>query len=643
MKKAFFTLMLVAFTVAVSGAVKKTKLRVLYVGGHSNYETFGADVDSALNARSVVERTASFEQFLNAYFTTVKVIPAEEYNYKMSYDYDVTVLDGEPEPIKAAQSLKDGDRYVKTVYAQYFPDDFDRPVVTIAEMGETVGRYMGLKTDWYCLCLDAWAHHMRLQHPIFKGPYKVNVTLENRPTPESAKEYAPMVGETLPDITPMWKVNSKGYMTHKNFKVGMVSRPWGFEDSPEAEWISGGLSSKSIDAMALGRHGSFFHWGFAAAPMDMTEEAKPLLANAIVYISKFAGQHVIARKLHENIPTRIEAKESAYRVTKECWESYKKTIDDFNKQTKQLSDSLKAVQAAGGKIGKMEQMYLQWQPQPTPSYEEWVQENAGELYAQFGMDEKAYAAYYTENTPYLYGTLYDYGLKLDEDAKSLGLANNDKRLLDKAITLWETNEDVAKGKRILQRYTLLRYKTAKEYRDWYRKYEKKLFFTESGGWLWLVDSQDKNVPGNDYGVLHFNEIPEQKKPEISGATNRDNPVLVSGVVNELAGDEKELVIRMKMHRGFHVYGYVSDQDPYIATTFDIQTTGDYEKVGDLRLPAFRALGTTGTTVYEGDVLFKQRIKGSGEGSVTCTVTYQTCDDHACLPPRDVTLTFQLNN
>jgi hypothetical protein len=144
-------------------------------------------------------------------------------------------------------------------------------------------------------------------------------------------------------------------------------------------------------------------------------------------------------------------------------------------------------------------------------------------------------------------------------------------------------------------------------------------------------------------VLHFNEIPEQKKPEISGATNRDNPVLVSGVVDELAGDEKELVIRMKMHRGFHVYGFVAEQDPYIATTFDIQTTGDYKKVGDLRLPAFRALGTTGTTVYEGDVLFKQRIKGSGEGSVTCTVTYQTCDDHACLPPRDVTLTFQLNN
>lgn len=36
----------------------------------------------------------------------------------------------------------------------------------------------------------------------------------------------------------------------------------------------------------------------------------------------------------------------------------------------------------------------------------------------------------------------------------------------------------------------------------------------SGGWVWLVNSQDKNVPGNDYSVLKYNEVPEQKTPEI---------------------------------------------------------------------------------------------------------------------------------
>ncbi|MBQ4446460.1 MAG: hypothetical protein II910_09445, partial [Prevotella sp.] len=328
-------LLLSAFLLAsltMMGAVKKTKLRVLYVGGHSNIETFAADYDKAENERSMKERMASFEQFLNQYFTTVKVVMGDDYNYKMSYDYDVTIMDGRPKPLEPRRDIKEGQRIVKIIDAKYFPDDFDRPVLTMAELGENVGRRMGLKTDWYCKCLDQWAYGMRTSHPIFKGPYKVKMTLVDRPTPEGAKEFAPMVGETLPETTKMWRVNTKGYMTDKGFLIGMVSRPWGFEDSPEAEWISGGLSSKSIDAMSLGRHGSFFHWGFAAAPMDMTEEAKPLFVNAIIYISKFAGQHILARKLSESIATRIEAKESAYRVTRKCWEEYKESMEKFNQQ-----------------------------------------------------------------------------------------------------------------------------------------------------------------------------------------------------------------------------------------------------------------------------------------------------------------------
>lgn len=643
MKKLFLLCTLLMVGITMMGAVKKTKLRVLYVGGHSNLETFGTDYDKAENEKSIVERTVSFEQFLKEYFTTVKVVQGKDYNYKMSYDYDVTIMDGVPTPLKERVDVKDGQRFIKIIYAQYFPEDFDRPVITIAELGETLGRYIGLKSDWYCLCLDNYAHTMRTNHPIFKGPYKVNIKLEEKPTPEGALAFAPMVGETLPPTTKMMKIGMTSYGERgKNIKIGMVSRPWGYEDSPECEWISGGLSSKSIDAMAIGRQGCFLHWGFAAAPSDMTAEAKPLFVNAIIYISKFAGQRILARKMYESISTRVEAKEMAYRVTKKCWEEYKASIEAFNVSSKHISDSVKAAQAAGKEIGPHMQMYLQWQPQEVPSLEQWIQRAAGPLYQQFGLDEAAYAKYYEENTPYFYGTFDDYGLLLDEDAKSLGIPNNDKRLLDKAILLWETTEDVAKGKRLLERYTLLRYDNPKQYREWYLKYKDKLFFTESGGWKWLVNSKDKNVPGNDYSVLKYNEAPPvQKTPEISGDTNRDNPVLISGVVNNLPDGDKELVIRVKMHNGFHIYGFVSDQDPYIATTFDIQTEGDWKKVGELKIPAFKNLGTTGTTIYEGDVLFRQRLKGSGKGKVTCTVNYQTCDEHACLPPRDVTLEFGL--
>lgn len=36
---------------------------------------------------------ASFEQLLNSYFTTVKVVHASEYNQSMSADFDVTIID----------------------------------------------------------------------------------------------------------------------------------------------------------------------------------------------------------------------------------------------------------------------------------------------------------------------------------------------------------------------------------------------------------------------------------------------------------------------------------------------------------------------------------------------------------------------
>ena len=177
MKKLFLLCTLLMVGITMMGAVKKTKLRVLYVGGHSNMETFGTDYDKAENEKSIVERTVSFEQFLKEYFTTVKVVQGKDYNYKMSYDYDVTIMDGVPTPLKERVDVKDGQRFIKIIYAQYFPEDFDRPVMTIAELGETLGRYIGLKSDWYCLCLDNYAHTMRTNHPVVKGPYEVNMKL----------------------------------------------------------------------------------------------------------------------------------------------------------------------------------------------------------------------------------------------------------------------------------------------------------------------------------------------------------------------------------------------------------------------------------------------------------------------------------
>ena len=125
--------------------IQKSDLRVLYVGGSANTSVS----DSVVLKNEVRERMASFEEMLKRYFKTVKVVDAKDYHYSMSEQYDVTVIDGIPRPIFPEERGKHSSgRMVVTKAAGSLPEDFDRPVLFIAEMGELLGRRIGLKTDW---------------------------------------------------------------------------------------------------------------------------------------------------------------------------------------------------------------------------------------------------------------------------------------------------------------------------------------------------------------------------------------------------------------------------------------------------------------------------------------------------------------
>lgn len=90
--------------------------------------------------------------------------------------------------------------------------------------------------------------------------------------------------------------------------------------------------------------------------------------------------------------------------------------------------------------------------------------------------------------------------KIDQEARELGIANNDIRLLDTAITMMEKGGDEAVTGRILaERYTLKRFSTPTQWRQWFDKNRNNMFFTEAGGFKWLVNTYE---PGeNDYSVI----------------------------------------------------------------------------------------------------------------------------------------------
>ncbi len=613
----------------------KIDLRVLYVGGSADIQVAGAGTDTTTDEyrQSVRDRMDAFEAFLNDYFTTVEVVHADDYTQAMSDGYDVTVMDGRPKEI--APRFQDRGKGIYLT-AGYLTEDFDRPMLTIGELGETLGRRIGIKNDWYCLCLDADAHHWRAEHPIFNGPFDVRMTVVDKPTPEGAYHYPYYYDGPIPDRIPMWRVQTKGYMTDEGFRVGMVARPWGYEDSPDAEYISSGVCAKTLDAVAIGRHGNYFHWGFAASPACMTAEAKPVLANAIVYISKFAGQTPVARKYNDRIATREYIKELKYLLTREYYEERKKSDAEWAEDMLRTKKEAQEKQARGEELNAGETRMLSFTPAPGRTFEEHLGFYGKNFYEMFGTDIPAYAKYFDENFDYFYGGEGSYVLTLDEDVKSLGIPNYDKRLLDVAIRLLETGADAARGRRILARYTLADFPDAVGWRNWYETNKDRLFWTESGGWLWLVDSREPGV--NDYRAreerLAIGRLAQ-------GETSDAEPVALTADVVVMQDGARMLNIVAKIHPGYHIYDNVAQSDAFSPTTVEVSLPDGYAGSGGMKRPFGKFYNQSGTTVYEGTVVFSQELSGSGAGEVTCKVSYQCCDARICFPPQTKTLTVKL--
>ena len=491
-------LIMIGFSSFAQKMGKAIDLRILYVGGSANWEKeYYADNDA--RNKDIVVRMASFEKMLKQFYTTVTVVIAKDYKQDLSSNFDVTIFDGVPPQIAPSEIVKDSaGRTISYKSAMIISEDFDRPALFIGETGETIGRRIGIKTDWYCLCLDAWALNFRKEHPIFNGPFPVKMTIETRPTPEDAFHYEYFLGHKTPENLPMWRVQTKGYVSDKNFRIGMVARPWGFEDSPDAEYISSGVCQKTLDAVAIGRHGNFLLWGFAASPEFMTVEAQAVLANAISYISKFNGKGIIARKYNDRRATREYLKELKYFATEEAYESNLKLNQQFDKRMLDEKKTAEEKTKNGEKLTAIQKNSLNYVSQPVQTKEEFLKRQMRDFYQLFGNDKMAYVRYLDDNKDFFYSEDASYKIKVDEDVKSLGIPNYDKRLLDKCIGMLEKGEDIGKAGRILDRYTLCSFETPAEWRSWFKKYKDKIFFTETGGYYFMVNSGDKNVEGNDY-------------------------------------------------------------------------------------------------------------------------------------------------
>ncbi|MNY56307.1 hypothetical protein D3C86_1923730 [compost metagenome] len=113
----------------------------------------------------------------------------------------------------------------------------------------------------------------------------------------------------------------------------------------------------------------------------------------------------------------------------------------------------------------------------------------GKYAAKFGTDAAAFQKYMTANLPYIYcnpNGFYDYSI--DEDVQQIGISNHDVKLLDACVAMLKKGEKKELALRVLKKYTAENFTTAKEWASWLSKNRSKLFFSETDGYRFMINT-----------------------------------------------------------------------------------------------------------------------------------------------------------
>lgn len=605
---------------AVAGEPVKLDKKVLYVGyspekeppvynqrraGFVSEELFFTEVKTRMNA---------FESMLSQFFTQVTTVDARDYRQDMSSGYDVTIFDALPEPVVPVKDVRDSSgRFLRTQQARYLDRDFDSPTIFIAHTGGVLQEGLELKINWYCLCLNTYAFRLDSKHEVFKGPFPVRVVQELKDTPLPAYGY--LNGYAVPDRIPMWRVQKAGYRDGKGHRIGLVSFDDGFGDSPDAEVIAGGESLKSIDAVAIGRHGNFMLWGFGASPDEMTPEAQVVFANSVAYMSKFRGARPVVRKGDKVMTPRSFVDDLLFVVSKDGYKHYVAKKDMINKDRllqKEKAEKMLKDKGAGIDRAALDKKY---EPSEVLAEEAFFRRYLGDKLGDMAVaDRKKCRKYIYDNRACFYGAGTFNQFVIDEEARSLGVPNNDKKILEKCISLLENKQDEQTALRLLKRYTLYEFTQPQEWRTWYEQHKEVLFFTESGGYKFME---------NRITRCEIKTSPEQRA---------DKPVQVSARVLNKDG-KRYISVRFAIREGYHIYATLEEGAPFLTTSLDFRFPAGIVAAGALQKPEESLYeGGDGIMIYRGDVEFLQEISSSGSGNVKCIAEYQCCDSTICLTP-----------
>lgn len=128
-----------------------------------------------------------------------------------------------------------------------------------------------------------------------------------------------------------------------------------------------------------------------------------------------------------------------------------------------------------------------------------------------------------------------------------------------------------------------------------------------------------------------------------------DPVDVSFETKKLGMGEYELIARVTMDPGWHVYSITTPDTSFIiGSDFTFTENKHYELIGELKEPKphceYDENFMENLCYHEGEVLFRQHIRSRSdhEFKIKSEFTYQTCNEATCLPPEYIEHIFVIN-
>jgi len=456
-------------------------------------------------------------------------------------------------------------------------------------------------------------------HAITEGPLSVDLSakkLVDTPIAWAATIKTPQI-EILSLVT-----DEKNASTH-----GWCTYTYEHSTAPELEFLCGGINSKTPQAGGIWRQGHLLHFGFEQSPDELNSNGQALLLNSICYIARFTEDRPIVR-------------------TPSVFYSSMRILDR------------KAITRLFERNEEDIDLYLGFYSSET-------------LLEQFkALERDEMAKWYESVRPFIHADGKG-KLIIDRDAQELNLPPADPQFFATAIPLLAG--DAARSKRV--RNLLMRYAPdgpsaddagIDQWNDWWKEREDCLFFSDTGGYRWYIDSlaKKRGVPSRELrGPARASTGPQAVVPPVGGQSpavstlpqfrvpevneaGPDEPTSAKPVVTRLTcdpstvrpGDEMNLIVEVSMASGHHIHAAREDGTG-IPTEIKLEFPEEVQSLEGWEFPAGSAVSEVDASqgmAYRDQVRFTRRIRlkesvGVDEVSLTGHLFYQVCDAEICSP------------